>query len=90
MTTQDEQLLLGLNYSVETHCDTLPENISKFYKLKDTEKKMLGWLHEKDHPDGILAKACPVCGYKYGTAWKYHPIPTDDLADIVALIEGGE
>jgi len=87
LTTQDEQLLLGLNYSVKTHCDTLPENISKFYKRKDTEQKTLGWLHEKDHPDGILGKPCPVCGYKYGTAWKHHPIPADDLAIIKKLIE---
>ena len=87
LTTQDEQLLLGLNYSVKTHCDTLSENISKFYKRKDTEKKMLGWLHETDHPDGILGKPCPVCGYKYGTEWKHHPIPADDLAIIKKLIE---
>lgn len=31
-------------------------------------QKALGWLRENEHPDGILCKPCPVCGYKYGTS----------------------
>jgi len=42
-----------------------------------TEKKALGWLRPEDHPDGILCKPCPVCGYKYGTAWKTEEVPKD-------------
>ena len=42
-----------------------------------TETKMLGWLYPKDHPEGLLAKPCPVCGYKYGTAWKTEEVPQE-------------
>ena len=44
-----------------------------------TESKTLGWLNPSEHPDGILAKPCPVCGYKYGTAWKCEPVPDNAL-----------
>ncbi len=42
-----------------------------------TEEKTLGWLHPEEHPDGILCKPCPICGYKYGTAWKKEEIPAE-------------
>ena len=58
------------------------------------EEEARGWVTygegEGKSIQGLLCKPCPVCGYKYGTAWKHHPIPADDLAEIVALIEGGE
>lgn len=44
-----------------------------------TEEKTLGWLRPDEHPDGILTKPCPVCGYKYGTAWKTEQVPEDVL-----------
>ena len=44
-----------------------------------TEVKTLGWLYPDEHPDGILTKPCPVCGYKYGSAWKTEQIPEDVL-----------
>lgn len=44
-----------------------------------TEVKTLGWLYPDEHPDGILTKPCPVCGYKYGTAWKTEQVPEDVL-----------
>jgi hypothetical protein len=28
---------------------------------------------------GLLSKPCPVCGYKYGTAWLFEEIPADVL-----------
>ncbi len=34
---------------------------------------MKGWIYPKD--GGYLTKPCPVCGYKYGTAWKTHEVP---------------
>ena len=43
-------------------------------------KKTKGWTYEKD--GGILCKPCPVCGYKYGSAWQYMPIPADIIEEI--------
>lgn len=87
-TTKEEQTMLALQFSIKHHADSLPEAIAKFYTLKSTETKALGWLSEKEHPQGILSKACPVCGYKYGTSWNYFPIPADDLNRIKELIGG--
>lgn len=57
-----------------------PENY-KLYKSPTTnathETNMLGWLTPDKHPDGILTKPCPVCGYKYGTAWLKEEVPED-------------
>lgn len=41
-----------------------------------------GWWYKKDHPRGLLCEPCEVCGYKYGSAWCYSPIPADVLAEI--------
>lgn len=54
--------------------------------LGKTTQKRLGWLTEKEHPEGLLGRACPVCGYKYGTAWKYFPIPDEDEKIILDLL----
>jgi len=47
-----------------------------------TEKKTAGWIYETEHPQGLLCKPCPVCGYKYGSAWKYEEIPPGILDEI--------
>ena len=46
------------------------------------ESVALGWLHETKHEEGILCKPCPVCGYKYGDAWNYMPIPKEIIEEI--------
>lgn len=77
----------GYSFKSETkHCN-LPKVLRKFYKLDKTEVKTAGWVYyDKNTPHGILKKPCPVCGYEYGTAWKYRPIPTKDLKRIKELI----
>lgn len=87
--TEVEKIVLGLDYSITSHLDTLPEYIASYYKLEKTETKALGWLRENEHPEGILSKSCPVCGYKYGNAWNYFPIPEDDEAIILKLLKEG-
>lgn len=59
--------------------EELDEKFKEFYKLFDTEYHLLGFLHPEEHPDGILTKECPVCGYKYGTSWKKEEVPEDVL-----------
>lgn len=88
-TSPEEQRLLSLEYSMTYHAETLPADLAPFYKLEKTESKSLGWLHEDEHPEGILCKPCPVCGYKYGTSWNFFPIPENDLARIKELIKKG-
>lgn len=41
----------------------------------------MGWGSEK------IAVACPHCGYKWGYAWKYEPIPTEVLSFLGSLPE---
>lgn len=50
-----------------------------------TEEKTLGRLKPGEHPDGLLCRQHPECGYRYGTAWLYEPIPEDVLADLRAI-----
>lgn len=85
-TSIKERFVLSLEYSTTTHKKELPANMANFYTLKKTEAKLLGWLHENEHPDGILCKPCPVCGYKYGTEWKHRDIPADVLNRIIEII----
>lgn len=87
-TSIKERFILNLNYSIATHESEPPANMKTFYKHTKTEQKTLGWLHENEHPDGILCKPCPVCGYKYGTEWKHREIPGDVLKRIIEIING--
>lgn len=95
--TIDQQFFANLEYALTTHTETPPADLVKWYEPKKplfngdkghTETKILGHLRETDHPDGILSKACPVCGYRYGSAWKYFPIPADDEKIILDLMGG--
>ena len=36
---------------------------------------MLAWVDPTEHPDGLLTKPCPTCGYKYGTGWLLEKVP---------------
>lgn len=83
----DERTLLGLPYE---RTDNIPPNLQPYYKLVKTEEKTAGWVRYTEHPDGVLCKPCPICGYKYGTKWNYRPIPEKDLTRIKELIEKGE
>jgi hypothetical protein len=49
------------------------------------EKKLAGWTYPNQHPEGLLCKPCPVCGYKYGSAWLFEEVPSDVLAWLAAL-----
>jgi hypothetical protein len=96
--SKEQSFMVSLSYSITTHAPTLPEGMASLYEPKKslyagdgghTETKALGWLREDEHPEGILSKACPVCGYKYGHSWVYFPIPADDEAIILKLLKEG-
>lgn len=44
-----------------------------------------GHVKPEEHPDGVLCKPCPTCGYGYGTAWLYEPLPADVVEFVEAL-----
>lgn len=96
--SKEQSFMVSLSYSLNTHTPTLPEAIAKLYEPKKplyagdgghTEVKALGWLREDEHPEGLLSKACPVCGHKYGHSWVYFPIPAEDEAIILKLLKEG-
>lgn len=90
LLTPNERNLLNNKFFINAFSEELPKTIAPLYELKNTERKMLGWLYEKDHPEGILCKPCPVCGYEYGSSWKYFPIPEEDEKNILHLLKTGE
>lgn len=50
-----------------------------------TEEKTSGWVYPREHPDGVLTKPCPVCGYKYGTEWKRVEVPKEVIDFLSSL-----
>lgn len=48
---------------------------------------MLAWVTRREHPSGLLLEPCPVCGYKYGSAWLKEDVPEDVLQWLYALPE---
>jgi hypothetical protein len=41
-------------------------------------QRALGWSRYEDHP----SEPCPVCGYEYGSAWLYEPLPDEIVAEV--------
>lgn len=62
------------------------EDLSSTGYFKPSETKTRGWLTPEEHPDGLLTKPCPECGYRYGTAWKHEDIPADVMAELRELL----
>lgn len=81
----DERVLLNLPWEKITPEDhTIP-----FYDKKKTETKLSGWVNPSEHPEGELCKPCPTCGYKYGTAWLYEPLPLNVIEFFLDLAPKG-
>lgn len=85
-TIKDKYRLL---FTTEYPLSHFPKKISKLCELSKTEAATRGWIRYDEvlTPSGILCKPCPVCGYKYGTAWNYRPIPNIDLKRIYKLMD---
>lgn len=89
--TKEQAFFASLKYSIKTEAEFLPEPLAPYYQPKKDghiEVKALGWLKPEKHSRGILCKPCPVCGYKYGSAWNYFPIPEEDEKIIYKLLNG--
>jgi hypothetical protein len=55
--------------------------------LENGEMKLAGHVYPKESPEGLLGKPCPVCGYKYGTAWLKREVPEKVLRILSGLPE---
>lgn len=77
--TTEEQEILNLPYTINIAEEKKAEltEFLKNYTEEGKETKTAGWIYPKDHPKGVLGKPCPVCGYKYGTAWRKTEIPKE-------------
>lgn len=76
--TEEEKHLANLPYFVTGAV----EPPTQYYERYKEETKYTGHTYPKEHPEGFLCKPCPVCGYKYGSAWLYEPIPQDIIDEI--------
>ena len=47
--------------------------------IEKREFKTINWLTEKEHPEGMLSRKCPKCGYKYGSSWLKMEVPQEEL-----------
>ena len=83
--TEKQRQIYALAYTVDW-VDSLPADIADFYTVAETKQERAGFVKQDQHPDGVLCKPCPVCGYKYGTAWNFRPIPDKDLNRIKEII----
>lgn len=86
----DEELALAsLKYYLTTYEKELPEGMSRYYEPAKNHIKttLAGHTYDSEHPEGMLCKPCPVCGYKYGSAWNYFPIAEDDHKKILELLK---
>lgn len=86
--TQEQVKYAKLQYSITTSAEISGEDAVNYEPKKPmfagdtgaTSTKFLGQLREDEHPDGILCRACPVCGYKYGTRWLKEAVPPEVIA----------
>ena len=88
--SKEQSFYVGLPYGVKTYTEFLPKVLRELYRPSTYEPvkvTTLGWLKESEHPEGLLCKPCPVCGYKYGTSWNYFPIPEEDEKIILNLLK---
>ena len=85
---EDEQRLICLAWSIKRPAEAqLDEYMTGVYKEHSRETKTAGWLSQDEHPEGILEKPCPECGYKYGTKWLKVELPQRVIDFIEALPE---
>jgi hypothetical protein len=60
---------------------------SKLLEMPDGKREQAGWVTPGEHPEGLLTKPCPVCGYEYGSALNKRCVP-DDVLDWLRGLPG--
>lgn len=93
--TERQAFFASLPYALDIY-DAPEEKMAPHYEPKKplwmgdcgaTEQKTRGWVRFDESDAGILCKPCPICGYKYGTAWQKEEVPQDVIDWLFALPE---
>lgn len=90
--TKERRELLSMPYKKVIYTNDTGESIhiidsmeAKGYDYEGVELVTRGWIpYSESQKYGIFGKPCPVCGYRYGTAWKRVELPSD----VVKFLEG--
>ena len=91
--TPDQIFYANLEYGLDVY-EELDSGLAEYYKPRKplyygdtgfTEKKTRGWVRYDESKKGILCKPCPVCGYKYGSAWLKEDVPKEIIDWLFAL-----
>ena len=90
--TKEQAKIAAMPYALETWgAEAVPyyEPARPLYagSTGSAEEKALGWLRPDEHPDGILCRPCPTCGYEYGSAWLREEVPGEVLAVLQSFPE---
>lgn len=89
--TDTERALLSLQkwFSPIFEAPDADSLLSGCYEVKKRETKAAGHVYPTEHPEGLLTKPCPKCGYKYGSAWLKEPVPASVLGFLRRLKDTG-
>lgn len=91
--TAEQKFFSNLSYGLDIY-SAPPETMAPYYEPRKplfagdrgaTEIKTRGWVRWDESELGILCKPCPVCGYKYGTSWKFEEVPQDVIDWLFSL-----
>lgn len=87
--TAQERALAELTTWYESIYQLPPEGSALVgcYKVRERVRRVAGTVYPHEHPEGLLTKPCPVCGYKYGSAWLFEAVPEDVLQFLADLPE---
>ena len=77
--TDEDRRVAGLPWEVKGAVDL---KVGPEYELHSKEERWSGQTFQKEHPEGVLSKSCPVCAYKYGEAWLFVPVPEEVIATL--------
>lgn len=64
-----------------------PEELPNHRGNRDEQGFLASWVLPTEHVDGVLTKACPTCGYKYGSAWLKETIPPEIAKEIEGWVD---
>lgn len=76
-------LYLVKNGKLREKDKTIYLNIFRLWKNYHLNEMNAGCEHQKENTP--VGEVCPVCGYRYGSAWLYREIPDEDIKAIKHL-----
>ena len=78
-------LVEGIEPFTEKEIKTLRFYASEEGTLNVDINRRYPWISYTEHELGFLGKKCPVCGYRYGTAWIKEDVPQEVIDWLFAL-----